>query len=200
MTEYGIPRGRKTVTRTIRIDEEVDRNLAELAFKERISVNYLVNNALRRYVEWDYLATKYGVISNFIPASKKQMDYLTDEEVIELAEWVGKSLFKEYVMFFFKCQDLESMLKSIRLLGSSGNFQYEDYVDGDVHTVICKHGCGPKWSLYYETVFRCVFGDIGVAAKVESTEDQVLIRLNAPKHRFLNPLYEDFQESVHAGH
>ena len=41
-----------TVTRTVRIDRIVDSRIVALADKERLSTNFLVNKALRRYVEW----------------------------------------------------------------------------------------------------------------------------------------------------
>ncbi len=43
----------KSITRTLRLDAELDDNLLKLAESENISVNLLINKALTRYVEWD---------------------------------------------------------------------------------------------------------------------------------------------------
>lgn len=194
MTEYKGANGKKSTTRTIRIESDIDASLVELATKERISVNFLVNGALRKYVEWDYLATKFGIVANFSGASRKMMTYLSDEEVKELARWVGKNQFKEYVMFWFKSIDLENVLKSIKLLGYGGNFQYQEYVDGRTRTTVCKHNCGPKWSLYYEQVFKSVFEDLlKTQVNVESTDDQVLLKIPTSSQEFLDTLYDDLK-------
>ncbi|MDG6997009.1 MAG: hypothetical protein JRN52_13900 [Nitrososphaerota archaeon] len=194
MTEYHFAKGKKTTTRTIRIEEDVDSALVELATRERISVNFLVNSALRKYVEWDYLAERFGIVTNFTGASRKMMAYLSDDEVKELARWVGRNQFKEFVTFWFKSIDLENVLRSIKLLGYSGNFRYEEYVNGKVRTSVCKHNCGPKWSLYYEQVFKSVFEDlVKTQVTVESTDDQVLLKIPSSSQEFLETLYEDLQ-------
>ncbi|MCL5069065.1 MAG: ribbon-helix-helix domain-containing protein [Thaumarchaeota archaeon] len=194
MTEYNGAKGKKTTTRTIRIEEDVDEALVNLASKEKISVNFLVNSALRKYVEWDYLAIRFGIVTNFAGASRKMLSYLSDDQVKELARWVGRNQFKEFVNFWFKSINLANVLQSIRLLGYSGNFQYEEYTEGRTRTSVCKHNCGPKWSLYYEQVFRCIFEDvIKTQVNIESTDDQVLIKMPTTNEEFLETLYEDLQ-------
>lgn len=192
MTGYNGASGKKTATRTIRIEEDVDAGLMRLASKEKVSVNFLVNNALRRYVEWGSLALKFGIVTNFSGASKRMMEYLSDEEVKELGRWVGKNQFKEYVMFWYKTVDLESTLRSIELLGNSGNYQYEEHVNGEIHTSVFKHDCGLKWSLYYEQVFRSVFEDVlKIRAITETTEDQVLLEFAASSRGFPSTHYDE---------
>ena len=188
-------KSRKTVTRTIRIDSDVDKNLEELSSKERTSVNFLINKALRRYMEWDYLAVKFGVNANFPHSSRKLLTYLSDNEVTEFARWVARTVFKEYVEFWFKSVNMDNVLKAIRLLGSAGNFQHEEFSDGVMKTIICKHNMGPKWSLYYEEIFKHFFQEVLSAdAKIESSENQVLIRLPHSTESFLESLYGDLRK------
>src|SRR5438094_8694675 len=58
----GIPnmQGRKTTTRAFRIDDTVDRQLRELAEREGVTVSFLANKALRRPVECDIYADRFG--------------------------------------------------------------------------------------------------------------------------------------------
>src|SRR5436189_6468448 len=82
---------RTAVTRTIRLDGDTDRALSGLAEKERVSVNFLVNRALRKFIEWDVYAEKFGFLS--LPASMitKMMSYLSDEEAKEMGRWPGRT-------------------------------------------------------------------------------------------------------------
>src|SRR6266571_2575475 len=54
---------RQTITRTVRLSPEVDRELQQLAKQERVSVNYLVASSLKRLTEWDILAEKFGFVA-----------------------------------------------------------------------------------------------------------------------------------------
>jgi hypothetical protein len=59
-----------------------------------------------------------------------------------------------------------------------GHYQYEDLFDGRTHTIICKHGRGEKWSFLYAEAFKHAFNDLlGRDVKIESTEDQVTVRV-----------------------
>lgn len=195
MSERGYSKSRKTVTRAIRVDEDLDKNLGEIAIKEGTSVNFVVNRALQKFVEWDYLASKYGITSNFTAALTKLLDYLPDEQVVDFARWVARNLFKEYVTFWFKSVNLENIVKAIRLLGVAGNFRYDESFDSDVRSIVCKHNSGRKWSRFYAEVFARVFEDLGeTRVKIESTENQVLVQFTTTKEAYLEPFYDSLQK------
>ena len=88
-----------SVTRTIRIERDVDDFLRKFADREGISVNFLVNKAIRRLVEWDVFAEKFGMVA--LPGSllTRMMEYLTDEESAALGQWVGQNLLPEFLTF-----------------------------------------------------------------------------------------------------
>lgn len=186
---------RKTVTRAIRLEEGLDERLGEIASKEGTSVNFVINTSLQKYVDWDYFAEKYGVVSNFASTLTKLLDYLSDEEVVDFARWVARNIFMEYVMFWFKSIDLEDVIGAIRLLGVAGNFKYDDSTTAEVRSIVCKHNCGRKWSRFYAEVFSRILEDIGEReVKIRSTENQVLIQLATSKEAYLGPYYEDLKK------
>src|SRR5881409_1640440 len=84
-----------TVTRTVSIDRIVDSRIVALADKERLSTNFLVNKALRRYVEWEAEAEHFGFVS--IPNSivGKTFDYLTAEQARDFGGWAGRNKIPE---------------------------------------------------------------------------------------------------------
>jgi len=81
--------GRKTTTRAFRIDETVDRQLREWAEREGVSVSFLANKALRRLVEWDMYADRFGFIAMPREALSRMIELLSEDEVRELGRWAG---------------------------------------------------------------------------------------------------------------
>jgi hypothetical protein len=173
---------RTAVTRTIRLDGDTDKALSTLAEKERVSVNFLVNRALRKFIEWDVYAEKFGFLS--LPASliTKMMSYLSEDEAKEMGRWAGQNLMKDFLTFWFKEVSITTLVKGFPSLESKygKSFEYEEHVDGGKWTIILKHGRGIKWSIYYEEILRSVFDSLlKKEVRTEKTEDQVVARFSA---------------------
>lgn len=161
----------------------MDQFLRDFATKEGVSVNFLVNRALRRLVEWDIQAEKFGIVA--LPASlvSKMMDYLSEEEAADLGRWVGKYQLREFLTFWFKEVNLQTLaLGYPRLIAQYGKaFEYEEHVDGGQWTVILKHGNGIKWSIYYEQLLKTAFLELlDTVIFTEKTENQVVGRFSVP--------------------
>ena len=176
--------GSTTTTRTVRIEESVDQALHGLATEEGVSVNFLVNRALRKLVEWDAFADRFGVVS--VPAAQldRMMTYLTIEEARELGAWVGGNLVREFLTFWFKEASARTLLKVYpRLASEYGHlFEYVESSDGSRWTIVVKHGRDRKWSAYYEELLRGVFREVlSVDANVEATDGQVVARFDLTK-------------------
>ena len=168
-----------SVTRTIRIERDVDEFLRKFGEREGVSVNLLVNKALRRLVEWDVYADKFGLVA--LPSSlvERMMDLLTDEEAAELGRWVGLNVLPEFMTFWFKEVNLQSMVVGMPRLQSryGRTFEYEEHVKDGKWTVILKHGAGARWSTYYAELLRSSFQDLlKTEIAVEKTDDQVVAR------------------------
>src|SRR5207245_11385466 len=99
-----------SVTRTIRIERDVDDFLRKFGEREGVSVNLLVNKAIRRLVEWDIYAEKFGLVALPTSLIERLMDYLTDQEATELGRWVGENLIPEFITFWFKEVSLQAMV------------------------------------------------------------------------------------------
>ena len=168
-----------SVTRMIRIERDVDEFLRKFGDREGVSVNLLVNKAIRRLVEWDIYAEKFGLVA--LPASliQRLMDHLTDEEAAELGRWVGRNNVPEFMTFWFKEVSMQAMVVGFpRLTSRYGRaFEYEEHVKDGKWTVILKHGSGAKWSIYYEALLKSSFEDLlKTEVTIEKTDDQVVAR------------------------
>jgi hypothetical protein len=169
-----------SVTRSVRIDTDIDEGLRRLATEGGVSVNFLTSKALRRFVEWDAYGAKFGFIDMPGPILVKMVEFLADEQVKELGRWVGATLLREYVTFWFKEVTIETVLEAFpRLVSKYGRlFQFEELDERGRKTVILKHGSGPRMSLLYHEIARAAFTELlKTQSQVESTENQVVIRL-----------------------
>jgi hypothetical protein len=177
----------KSVVRSFRLDEDVDKSLHKYALQEGISVNSLVNRALRRYVLWDINASRFGGVTLAGASLTRIMNYLSDDEVREYAQWVADNSVRDFVTFFFGEVTLHTLLKGLKLLADyGGHFEYEESTSGDVKTVVLKHGRGIKWSIHYgEWVRLAVEKLLGLKVETERTENQVIFRFPIPTGREL---------------
>ena len=175
-----------TTTRTIRIDREVDALLRRLSDEEHVSVNHLVNRSLRKLVEWDAYAEKFGVVSMPSALVERMMDNLTDEQAQELGAWVGSNLVREFLTFWFKELSVTQVLREYpRLTAQYGRaFEYEERQDGGRWVIILKHGNGRRWSVFYGELLRCLFETVAQReAAIEATENQVVARFSIAEAR-----------------
>jgi KaiC/GvpD/RAD55 family RecA-like ATPase len=168
----------KSVVRSFRLDEDIDKSLQKYALKEGISLNSLVNKALRRYVRWDVSASQFGGVTVAGPSLTRIMSYLSDDEVREYARWVAENSVRDFVTFFFGEFSLETLLKGLKLLADyGGHFKYEESTTRNFRTVVLKHGRGAKWSIHYQEWVRLsVEKLLGLKIETEMTENQVTLR------------------------
>jgi hypothetical protein len=153
--------------------------MRKLAEDRGVSVNFLTSKALQRFVEWDSFAEKFGFVD--LPASMvaKMMEYLSEDQMRTLGRWMGGQLLREYVLFWFKEVSLATVLEAFpRLVAKHGRiFEFEDHQDSSSRTIIIKHGRGPKISIFYVEVLSTALDKLlGIKAKIESTDNQVVAR------------------------
>ncbi len=170
----------KSVTRTIRLDkQEIEDPLREYSEREGVSVNFLINRALRKHIEWDMYADKFGMISVPSTLLTRMMDLLTEDQVRQLGKWSGESNIREFIFFWFKEVSFRTIFKNYPRLTSqyARMFEYEEHFNEGEWTLLLKHDFGYKWSIYYEELIRGVFNSVlKVPVEVTSSENQVVAR------------------------
>ena len=167
-----------SVTRTIRLEKEIDEVIQRMAEEERVTVNSLVTRALRKLVDWDVYAEKFGVVSMTPWLVVQLMERQTLDEARELGNRVARQSARQATETIFAEFTLQTALGFLRLFGKyGGRFEFEDTVDGRKHVVLIRHGQGLKWSTYYEGVLRGFLHDeLGLAIEVNVSQDACLAR------------------------
>ena len=181
-----------TVTRTFRIDRDVDRKMDGLSSEGRVSMNQMANKALRRYVEWEVNAEKFGTVTTSASTIRKFFDYLTIEQAKEMGSWWGENQAPGIITFWFKKFDFDTVLKALEFLGAQYGraFTSDHAFDGRSHTLIVKHDMGLKASVFYAEAVKAAFSHLGLGTDIFVTDDQVIaISPPDPAHP-LNRSYE----------
>ena len=171
----------KTSTRTFRIDADVDRRLLELSESMGVSANLLANRALRKLVEWDDYAEKFGFFTWPSALVVEMMSFISDDDVKRLGLWAGSNIWREFIFFWFKKISTENVIDAVRVLfpryAKGYDCEYLHDVVDRKHVVVIKHGLGRKWSIYYEHFLRGLFGGASKEIEVDAMENQLVVRV-----------------------
>ena len=167
-----------SVTRTIRLEKDLDETIQRIAEEERVTVNSLVNKTLRKFVDWDVYAEKFGMVALTPNLLVDLMERQTEIEARELGRRAARQSARGAIESIYAEFTLASALGFIRLFGRyGGRYKFEDTVEGRKHVVLIRHGHGLKWSSYYEGIIRGLLEDeLGLKVDVQVTPDVCLAR------------------------
>lgn len=153
------PINKKTTTVTFRVDANTISTLRTVSEEKQISLNTLVNQILDRYTEWERFGEKVGMISLPKPIVAKLFDKMTKEEVLDLANSVGKSAVKDIAIFMGNEIDINSFLRWFEIRMKVSSAQLTRTTKDEINTYVVKHDLGMNWSLYHKTILELIFRD-----------------------------------------
>src|SRR6266496_4856658 len=164
-------------TRTIRLEGDILLKLEELANQENVSISFIINKALRRHVEWEIYAEKFGFMMAFTSKMRRIFESLTDAEARELGSQSAENEYSEFINFWFKKIDFDTTVKALELLGSeyARSFKFEHSFDGSMHTIIFKHDRGPRTSAYYAEMAKVLFNRLNLKVDTVESDQQLSI-------------------------
>src|SRR2546426_7864998 len=170
---------RRIETRIFRIDTEVAEQLDELAQKNKISVNVIASQALRKHVEYDAYAENFGLVTISKGLLKTFFSLMSEEQARALGRKFGEHEGVALVTFWFKDFNLENVIKSLDRVAShyNHNFEFECAHDGQAYVAILRHDCGSRASAFYAEFVKSVFALLDTRVELEETEDQVVVKL-----------------------
>lgn len=185
---------KKTKSITFRLDTKVIEELQREADQGEISLNVLVNQVLRRFVEWDRYENKLGMIP--IPKSMlstlidKTMQLATDAKIADLDSYRTKivnnaaetalNVMKDSVLFMRKDYSFWTVLDVLReymkVAGITSDHRIEE---GRKHVFIIQHELGENWSLFAKELLSKIFAELAkVKADISTTSKTVKAEVN----------------------
>ena len=173
------------MTRTLRLDDDVDAALEKMAEERGESVNAIAGRALRKLVEWDKLAENAGLVAISSTTMGRLMDSQTPEQAKALGEFVGNEVWKPIIISRYGEVSLESVLKSIELIARyMGRFDFIYSTEGSKRVVTIRHSGGIKWSQFYLGAATPLFSQaLGLNFSAVTTEELVSIEFEMPQSK-----------------
>src|SRR6266516_4521006 len=112
--------------RTFAIEPDVSEKIDALVDGHSLEANLLVNKALRHYLEWGRFVENFKLVISDPRLMKLLWSHLTVEEAREMGLQNGNSAVVEFILYYFRKFDLESVLKTFRVIGAeySNAFAY----------------------------------------------------------------------------
>jgi hypothetical protein len=139
----------------------------------------LVNKALRRYIEWGRFVDNFKLVTSDPRLMKIFWSQLTVEEAREMGLQNGNSAVVEFILYYFRKFDLESVLKTFRVIGAeySNAFLYSESGDDRNRAIILRHSMGRSASAYYGASLKALSGRLGMEVELEESDDQLVCKI-----------------------
>lgn len=172
------------VIRTVRIPATLDKAIRKIAEEKNTSVNALVEACLTKFVEFDQYVEEldYGSVRKAFLA--KGIEYLTEDEIRELARWSAMEIGSETLRFFNAYPKLDAVLHIYEsIISKYGRlYTFHHDVEGKNHTVILTHKMGKNWSIFFEQNLKTIFGRLGIDLETETSTNLVRGRFVEKPH------------------
>jgi hypothetical protein len=180
---------KKSRSITFRVDTVTIEELQREADLKEISLNVLVNQVLRRYVEWDRYEGKLGMMP--VPkamlttcldktmelareAGIKEIDSYRDRIARQSAEAAFK-LMKDSVLFMKKKYNLWTVLGVLQdYMKISGITSDHTIEDNRSHVFIIQHELGENWSFFAKELLTLIFTNLAETKANISTTPNIV--------------------------
>jgi hypothetical protein len=172
-----------TEVRAIRIPKSMGAVLETEARAREVSVNALITEILKKFVEFDRHTNKFEYISISREAFETIVGKLDDQDALKAGNDVGERIPKEITQFWFKALNLETFLSFLSNFSKYAKLvRYDVKVDGRTYAIALYHAMGMKWSMFLRGYFeKAVPAILGVPGRFEVSRDMVTLRFTLPE-------------------
>jgi hypothetical protein len=170
----------KTITRTFRLDEKINKTLEEEAAKEKITVNSLVSQILWNYKTRCQYCLHYNLLLVEPTILKTILDSMPEEAVGKFGSELGPSVVKENLARLGMKQDKETVEAVIvKALGKWARWYDADVSETNQGRVFyLHHVLGKKWSVFLKNFLEKVITELmDLNVNIETTENSVIFNL-----------------------
>ena len=171
----------KTVTRTIRIDEGYDEIIKYEAERRGVSVNTIIDQLLRKYVQSYRYFENLSAVTLSAPSLLSLLEIIEEEEIIEIGKELGKERPYELILKRGIKPSYESAKWYIlEVLGAqSGWMSASINVRGGNEYIHLSHPFGYKWSLFLRGYFGTFFKEVvGVNPETDVLSSSITFTFN----------------------
>ena len=175
-------RERKSVLRSIRIRNSLQKTLEQDAEVQGISVNALVNAILTRYAEWDRFADKFGFITITKFGYATMFEEIPDQKLDQFAERMGSQNARDMTLFWFKRLGLDPFLAYLSLVARyARTFQFEIDRQASEVTLLVQTDLGARHARFLlHFLSGAIHSVVGAVPRTQTGRNSVTFRFRAP--------------------
>jgi hypothetical protein len=180
--DEGSIHGRKTVLRSLRLPEELSRDLEMVAEEDGTTFNAIASSVLNEYVTWTRKARKSGFVYVTKDFLKLVLD-VCDEEKLKGVLSEGKGdVWKDLIMFWYQGVTPESVMKFFEELGQHSLYlNVSSKIEGTNYAITLNHDLGERFSFVLRArVNRLLTQSLHVQPAFEEGENSLIVRFSAP--------------------
>jgi len=171
-------RNKKSIT--LSVEKAVLDELQQEAEQKMESVNTLVNQIIKSYLQWHKPAKKAGLgyLSKTLMA--KSINHLTDEQVIKMTEEFCKLQLNDILYMLRNENTFASFMDGLCPWLDASGFTYRLESNDDDKTDLYKiqFDMGKKWSLHFKTRMQFVFEHYNIKnAEAEMANNTVILKI-----------------------
>jgi hypothetical protein len=105
------------------------------------------------------------------------MDRLSQQEVIQLSEYIAKNELKDTILLMKSRYTSDTVMEYIESWIRVGGFPFKHHIGDDKsrkkHLFVMQHDMGERWSLYFVELFRFAFEETGIKIDLQHTANTI---------------------------
>ena len=165
----------KIETTTFRLNPSIIENIRYEAENRMISLNDMMNQILKRFIEWNQFEPISGMVHIPKPVVSELFKKKSNEEITKMAESFGKTAVFNSVLLMKGKINLQTFLNWVEEEMSNHSLHVRHNNENGFHKYLIKHDLGFKFSLYYKSIINSIFNEY-FKAKIEFTiTDKLLL-------------------------
>ena len=173
----------KSESITFRIEKTILNELRKEAGQRMESVNTLVNQIIKSYLQWHKPAKQAGLGYVSKALMSKTISYLTDEQVVQMTKEFCKNQLKDITFMLRTENTFSSFMNGLCSWLDASDYNYridsiDDNDDGNTEVYIIHFDMGRNWSLYFKTQMEIVFEHYEITdSQCEMTDNTIVIKI-----------------------
>jgi hypothetical protein len=172
----------RSVIRSFRISLETDKELRKEAALRGISLNALVSQIFKKFIEWDRYTERYGFVTITRDGFQAIHEAVDEDTLMGVAKDIGERNPGEATSFWFKKVDLNTLLSWLTLHCKYGRIAECEIQRKDAeYTIALYHAMDEKYSRFLANMYAQAPRKFGqVEPRFVTTKNSVTFTFETP--------------------
>ena len=178
VSKNGNKRKSESESITFRLDRSVLDELRQEATQKMESINTLVNQIVKSYMQWHKPAKKAGLAYFSKVLMTELLDSLSDDQIIRITQEFCNNNLLDINQMLRSENNITSFMDSLCSWLEASGYNYRFDSIGDINIYVIQFDMGRKWSLYFRTQMLFVFEHYNIEnADSEMTNNTVILKI-----------------------